>query len=92
MAATNALVAKAIIAATPYIHLVFSDIVMPGGLSGFDLARWIGEQYPALKVLLTSGFGEEIVHTNGGDQLARLLSKPYSAGELACAIKAALQN
>src|SRR5262249_18009174 len=38
------------------IDLVFSDIVMPGGMSGFDLARAIRKRDPSQKLLLTSGF------------------------------------
>ncbi len=42
------------------IDLVFSDVVMPGGMSGFDLARWVREHAPTVPVLLTSGFAEDV--------------------------------
>ena len=42
------------------IDLVFSDVVMPGGMSGFELAHWMQENAPAVPVLLTSGFAEDV--------------------------------
>jgi DNA-binding NtrC family response regulator len=56
------------------IQLVFSDITMPGALDGDQLASWIGERYPEIQVLLTSGVG----------QAGRrpFIGKPYSFNEL----------
>jgi CheY-like chemotaxis protein len=56
------------------IQLVFSDIMMPGTMDGDQLAVWIGERYPEIQVLLTSGVG----------QRGRLpfIAKPYSFLEL----------
>jgi PAS domain S-box-containing protein len=66
------------------VDLVFSDAVMAGGMSGFDLAAWIKEHRPDVKVILTSGFTEEIL---AGEQSAsaghKLLRKPYSTADLA---------
>ena len=41
-----------------HIDMVFSDIVMPGGISGFDLAMWVRQNRPTLPILLTTGFTE----------------------------------
>ena len=41
------------------IDLVFTDIVLPGGGSGLDLARAIGDSRPNIKVLFTSGYAED---------------------------------
>jgi CheY-like chemotaxis protein len=38
------------------VDLVFSDVVMPGGRSGLDLAREIGNSFPQIPVLLTTGY------------------------------------
>ena len=38
------------------VDLVFSDILMPGGMNGLDLAREIGERFPGIPVLLATGY------------------------------------
>jgi CheY-like chemotaxis protein len=70
------------------IALVFSDIVMPGGMTGHDLARWVLAAKPGVKVLLTSGYNTE----RGSDEIARIkvLAKPYTLTELAHSIHEAL--
>ncbi len=74
------------------IDLLFTDIVMSGGLDGFELARLAVKTWPPLKVVLTSGFPE--AKTNGKLGLyalsARLLIKPYRKDELARILRAAL--
>ena len=40
------------------VSLVFSDIVMPGGMTGYDVAEWVRSMKPELKVLLTSGYSD----------------------------------
>jgi CheY-like chemotaxis protein/two-component sensor histidine kinase len=42
------------------IALVFSDIVMPGGMTGYDVAEWVRSRKSHLKVLLTSGFRDQV--------------------------------
>jgi hypothetical protein len=57
---------------------LLTDIVMPGGLDGIELARLARERWPSLKVVLTSGFPHARVDGNG-DLLGslRLLSKSW---------------
>ncbi len=75
----------------PRIDLLFSDVVMPGGLSGFDLATRAGELFPDLKVLLVTGFAEAAVrNTTAPGQSIALMSKPYRRQELAERIRALL--
>ena len=73
------------------VDLVFSDVVMPGGMSGFDLVDRLRAQHPHLRTLLVSGFPDNLERTAQGDQNQKILMKPYSSAELARAIKAALQ-
>jgi CheY-like chemotaxis protein len=73
------------------IDLVFSDVVMPGGMTGFDLARWAAKNAPAVRVLLTSGFAEDVART--GESPApelEVLRKPYTGAELARALRRTL--
>jgi signal transduction histidine kinase/ActR/RegA family two-component response regulator len=83
--------ALAIIKRDPDIDLLFTDVVMPGGLNGHMLALKSVKIRPHLKVLYTSGFTENALLFNNrlkGDVI--LLSKPYSRIELAKKIRAAL--
>jgi PAS domain S-box-containing protein len=67
------------------IDLLFTDIIMPGGKSGIDLAREARELRPTLKVLFTSGFAEAFLLLNNGKNgeiRANLLTKPYRKQDL----------
>ena len=66
------------------VDLVFSDLVMPGALNGYDLAAKISAEFPRVKVLLTSGYASDVVtRAMAHDQLYKILHKPYRQSELA---------
>lgn len=88
----NARVVDARLNAGARVDLVFSDVVMPGKLSGFDLARIIAEKWPRIRVLLTSGFPEAAVGHNGHTPGMSILSKPYRKDELARKIRRTLES
>ena len=80
------------------IDLLFSDVIMPGGIDGFELVQLARKQYPELKILLTSGF-------TGKDQKLglnisavpatfkdHLLRKPFYRKELALNVRQALDK
>jgi nitrogen-specific signal transduction histidine kinase/CheY-like chemotaxis protein len=70
--------------------LLFSDVVMPGGVSGIDLALQARRSQPTLKILLTSGYlGEEGLQTDHG---FTVLDKPYQRDDLALCIRQALDR
>ena len=75
------------------VDLLLTDIVMPGGLDGVDLARIAIEKWPTLKVVLTSGFPEARIEIDS-EMLRnlRLLSKPYSRLELATVLRSSLDS
>jgi two-component SAPR family response regulator len=75
------------------VDLIFSDVVMPGGLSGFDLALWAQKNVPSVRVLLTSGFAEDVVRAGEASAAhLEILRKPYTGDELARALRAALEG
>jgi len=75
------------------VDLVFTDLIMPGGLSGRDVAIRARQIKPGIKVLLTSGYAEELVR---GDDLQRenlkVLRKPYQQADLVKALRQVLGN
>lgn len=73
------------------IDLVFSDVVMPGGMSGHDVAAAVGVLSPQSAIVLTSGYSKEMA-TGDGVERAHLffLSKPYSKSALSIVLRQAL--
>jgi len=91
--AENAVGAIEVLKSGAKIDLVFSDVVMPGGMSGFDLARWAQQNMSSVRVLLTSGFAEDVARA--GEATApdlEILRKPYTAADLARALRVALDG
>jgi two-component system cell cycle sensor histidine kinase/response regulator CckA len=70
------------------VDLVFSDIAMPGGMTGYDIARWLSANQPAVKVVLATGYdpGHRVSEQQHDDLKLRVLNKPYSRSQLAQAI------
>ena len=74
------------------VDIVFTDIMMPGGLTGIDLGRWVGENRPKLPVILTTGFAEEIAGTTTGKESWTILRKPYTQKDLANVVRTVLEK
>jgi CheY-like chemotaxis protein len=72
------------------IHLLFTDVVMPGGMFGPELARQALQLRPELKVLFTSGYTQNPVKTPDGVGDARILAKPFRRKDLAAMLRSAL--
>ena len=93
ISASNGLEAMEIIQSDADIDLLFTDVVMPGGMSGRELSDKAQRIRPQIKVLFTSGYTENsIVHHGRLDPGVMLLSKPYSRDELTTKIRNSLQN
>ena len=91
--ADSAQVALQILGSRDRIDLLFTDIVMPGGMNGKELATQARLKRPGLKVLFTSGFPQ--TSPASGAEFASddvLLSKPYRRQDLARALKGVLAH
>jgi CheY-like chemotaxis protein len=93
LAAGNAAEALSIIDSPERIDLLFTDVIMPGGMNGRQLATEALKRRPDLKVLYTSGYTENaIVHHGRLDAGVLLLPKPYLSSDLARRIRTALAS
>jgi signal transduction histidine kinase/ActR/RegA family two-component response regulator len=70
------------------VDVVFSDIMMPGGMNGVELALEIKRRRSDIPVLLTSGYAEAAAHEAEAADI-QILAKPYHIDELAAALNAA---
>jgi CheY-like chemotaxis protein len=91
--AENAKVALTMLAAHPEIDLLFTDIIMPGGMTGTELAREARRLYPELKILLTSGYTARAM-ANGFHDIEGLdlLNKPFRKRDLAQKLRTVLER
>jgi CheY-like chemotaxis protein len=73
--------------------ILFTDVVMPGGINGWELAEQARKIRPGLKVLLTSGYALETLAERGRLPVgAVILNKPYRKAELAKRLREAMAS
>jgi CheY-like chemotaxis protein len=82
-----------IAAREPRIDLLFTDVVLPKGMNGRQIARALALSHPAMRVLYASGYSADIIQRRGelGPGL-RFIAKPYEKEDLARAVRAALDE
>jgi PAS domain S-box-containing protein len=75
------------------IDLLFSDVVLPGGTNGQELAQQALELHPRLKVLFATGYARDvIVHHGRLDPGVQLITKPFSFEDLAARLRSVLDG
>ena len=73
--------------------ILLSDVIMPGGMNGLDLAKAANKRRPDLKVLFVSGYDRmAIAQATKYDDSLRLLNKPFSLMDLARELSALLED
>jgi CheY-like chemotaxis protein len=83
--AGNADEAIVILTARPDIHVVFTDIQMPGSMDGLKLARFVRDRWPPIKIVATSG----VVRVSDDDLPAGsvFLPKPYRGAQVVATLR-----
>jgi len=78
---------------TARIDLLLTDVVLPGGMNGREVAEAARERHPEIKVLFTSGYTENaVIHHRKVDEGVELLSKPYTRRVLSQRVRQALDT
>ena len=77
----------------PHLDLLLTDVVMPGGMNGREVAKEVQKRYPGIKVLYTSGYTQDaIIHHAKLEEGVELLGKPYTWKTLARTIRRVLDQ
>jgi CheY-like chemotaxis protein len=75
------------------VDLLFTDIIMPRGMTGVELAQLVRQRFPAMPILFSSGYAAPELLQSGGDIAgAVLLKKPYTAAMLATRLRELLDG
>jgi PAS domain S-box-containing protein len=91
--AENANDALTLLDGAGHIDVLFSDLIMPGGMNGVMLAREVKRRRPKMRVLLTTGYAEssiERVDARGAE--FDLIQKPYKRSELATKVRQVVEG
>lgn len=79
--------AMGVIVEHPEIDVLVSDVIMPGGINGYQLADWVSKTYPNIRILMATGFDQP---DNGDNRLAAneypVLRKPFTSVDLITAV------
>src|SRR5262249_5337376 len=93
IAAQDARAALALVERGEPFDLLFTDVVMPGGMGGRELADAVARLRPGVPVLYTSGYTEDpVLHQARLDESVLLLMKPYRRPQLARMVRQAMNG
>jgi two-component system, cell cycle sensor histidine kinase and response regulator CckA len=79
-------------AAREEIDLLLTDMVMPGSMTGWDLAEKLRQEKPELKVICTSGYSNDMVGGKAGNRNILFLQKPYHPHKLTRSVRDSLDS
>ena len=82
--------ARQVLTSGPAIDLLFTDLILPQGPNGLDLARHARERQPDIRVVIASGHITKAISRLGEDEDYATISKPYSGEQAVAAVTAAL--
>jgi len=85
--ASNGPEGLSILERTPGVELLFTDMVMPGGMSGADLAAASSKRFPDIPVLFTSGYAGPEIAGQADARVSSWLRKPYTLADLATVLR-----
>ena len=74
------------------VDLVFTDVIMPGGMNGLQLIEKVHEARPGMPVLVTTGYMDELPARGAQGQALEVLAKPYDHQDLLDRVHAALHG
>ena len=84
---------QALETASEPIDLLFTDVIMPGGMTGADIAQQARAQQPGLRILFATGYARNaIIHHGRLDPGVELLTKPFTYAELATKVREMLDR
>jgi CheY-like chemotaxis protein len=93
LTATDGATALDILQCEPQIGLIITDIIMPHGMSGVELAKRVHALYPSIKVIYTSGFpAGALQERNMALAEGPLLRKPYQRAEFRAIVRSVVQG
>ncbi|MFQ5534647.1 MAG: PAS domain S-box protein [Sphingomonadales bacterium] len=82
-----------VLRAKPDVALVFTDVVLPGGMNGVKLAREVGTHFDGVKVLLTTGHMQDTLTSETTTEIgAPIIEKPFRKAELARKVRTTLSR
>jgi CheY-like chemotaxis protein len=85
--------ALAVLNAPGHVDLLFTDVVLPAGMTGAVLAREAAKLHPGIKTLFTTGYARNaIVHHGRLDAGVDLITKPFSYSDLAARVRDVLDR
>jgi CheY-like chemotaxis protein len=91
--AANGPAALDLLARGAEVRLLFTDVGLPGGMTGRQLAREVRLRWPGLKVLYTTGYAHEAIAQGGVlDPGTELLPKPFTYADLSAKIRSVLEG